>query len=182
MKSHTLSILICAALVCADAGAQDALPIAAGALTFEREGAVNGCGVRLTGGAVGAGGPSTWFDVSFNVFRHGIALAQATAFEIRRADFTGESPTARVPLQSAWLRTANGNATLGENNERADTLVYPLRDEAVFELFDAVARGQTLSVGVQRWGDRVDAVYSGAPVLTDQTREQIGECLEKLLR
>jgi hypothetical protein len=184
MKTYTFLFLICASLpaLASAAAAQNAPPISADALVYARDGVVNGCGVRLTGGAPNASGPSTWFDVSVNVFRRDIAIAQAIAYEIRRSDFTGDSRPARVPLQSAWLRSADGKARLGENAERLDTLAYTLLTEDALALFDAIARGQPLSVGLKRWGDRVDSVYSGTPALADQTREQIGECLATLLQ
>src|SRR5687767_5335597 len=106
--------------------AQDALPIAAESIVHEREGSIIGCGVRLTGGSTGARGPSSWFDVSFNVFGGGIALAQAVAYEMRHSGIAGDSQPSRVPVQSAWIAAGAGSAKLGENLERHESLVYSL--------------------------------------------------------
>jgi hypothetical protein len=157
-----------------------AIPLAAQSLVYQRDGAVQGCGVRLTGGEPSALGASAWFDVSFNVFRRGVALAQSIAYEIRRSAYAGDSRPARVPVQSTWLKAADGRARLGENNQRRETLVYTLALDDALSLFEAVGSGRAVSIGIKRWGQPTDSVYTGAPELTAETREQIGECLARL--
>jgi hypothetical protein len=186
MKAAAIVVLAGLACLCAapsqPARAQGApaLPLAAQSLVYQRDGAVQGCGVRLTGGEPGASGPSAWFDVSFNVFRRGIALAQSIAYEIRRSGYSGESRPARVPVQSTWLKAADGRARLGENLERRDALVYTLVLDDALSLFEAVGSGRAVSIGIKRWGQATDSVYTGAPELTSETREQIAECLARL--
>jgi hypothetical protein len=157
-----------------------AIPLAAQSLVYQRDGAVQGCGVRLTGGEPSALGASAWFDVSFNVFRRGIALAQSIAYEIRRSAYAGDSRPARVPVQSTWLKAADGRARLGENDQRRETLVYTLALDDALSLFEAVGSGRAVSIGIKHWGQPTDSVYTGAPELTAETREQIGECLARL--
>jgi len=36
-------------------------------------------------------------------------------------------------------------------------------------------------LGIKRWGQRVDSVHSGAPILTSESRERVSACLEQLV-
>jgi hypothetical protein len=163
--------------------AQDAreFGLAAQSLVYQRDGVVQGCGVRLTGGEPNASAPSSWLDVSFNVFRRGVALAQAIAYEIGRSEYAGDSRPSSVPIQSTWLKPAEGKARLGENSERRESLVYPLGLDDALALFQAVAQNEPVIIGVKRWGQRTDSVYTGKAVLDSDTRARIGECLTSLL-
>jgi hypothetical protein len=158
------------------------MPMEALALVHERQGEVHGCGVRLTGGDAKPVA-SAWFDVSFNVFRRGVGLAQSFVYEMKRSGHEGEGRPARVPVQSTWLKAADeASARLGENTERRDSLVYTLLIDDVLSLFEAVGRGRPVMLGIRQWGQRVDAVYSGVPVIGDGAREQITACLAALAR
>ena len=178
-RPRNLIAALLLAAVCAP-GAAAEVPVAADALVHARDGAVHGCGVRLTGGEPVAGGASAWFDVSFNVFRRGIALAQSIAYEIRHSGYEGDARPARVPVQSAWLKTPGGSARMGENLQRLDTLIYPLVLDDALALFRAVASGETLTLGIKRWDQRVASVYAGAPALSDDARRRIEACLARL--
>jgi hypothetical protein len=124
---------------------------------------------------------SSWFDVSFNVFRRGFGLAQAIVYEIRPSGYEGDARPATVAVQSTWLKaTDEGSARLGENTQRRDALVYSLVVDDVLSLFEAVARARPISLGIRRWGQRVDAVYTGVPSLGDDARKQITSCLAGL--
>ena len=165
------------------AGAHAAeVPIAAQPLVHERGGAVQGCGARLTGGEAARAGSSAWFDVSFNVFRDGVALAQSYAYEFRRSEYDGEARPARVPVQSAWMRGTQRSTRLGENTERSDTLVYRLVLDDAVALFEALAAGDTVTIGIKRWDQRAASVYAGKPTLSDEGRQQIADCLARLTR
>lgn len=144
-----------------------------------RESKVHGCGVRLTGGAPGKAA-SSWFDMSFNAFRRGLGIAQAIAYEIKRSEFEGDSRPAIVPVQSTWLKAGAGSTRLGENIERRDTLIYTMVMDDVLRLFEALANGESVTVGIRHWGQRVDAVYTGAPMLSTDSRHRISSCLEAL--
>jgi hypothetical protein len=149
-------------------------------LVYERDGMVQGCGVRITGGEPGASAPSSWFDVSFNVFRRGVALAQSYAYEMRPSAYDAESRPERVPVQSTWLAVADGAVRRGENTEQRDSLVYALVVDDALSLFQALAEGRPLRLGIKRWDQRDDTVYSGAPTLSGDTRNRIGDCLASL--
>jgi hypothetical protein len=156
------------------------MPIVAQPLVYTRDGEVQGCGARLTGGEAGAGAASEWFDVSFNVFRGGLALAQSYAYELKRSAYGGDARPARVPVQSAWLKAQSGGARLGENLERRDTLVYRLVLDDALALFRALAAGDSVTVGIKRWGESAESVYAGKPQLTEDARIRIASCLAAL--
>jgi hypothetical protein len=179
MKSILETIAIAAALCVAGPATAAEIQVVAQALVHARDGNVQGCGVRLTGGEPAAGA-SAWFDVSFNVFRRGAALAQSIAYEIRRSS-DGDARPARVPVQSTWIKAPQGSARLGENTERRETLVYPLVLDEALGLFRAVAAGEALTVGIKRWDQPKAAVYGGKPVLSGEARQAIGNCLARLV-
>jgi hypothetical protein len=173
-------LLYCIAVVCLVPTAHAAeMPMTVEPLVHEHDGLVRGCGARLTGGEAAPAAPSEWFDVSFNVFRGGVALAQSYVYEIRHSE-DGESRPARVPVQSAWLKGPSSPARLGENTDRRDALVYPLAADDALALFQAVAAGATMNVGIKRWGELADTVYSGKPTFSEDGRRIIADCLARL--
>jgi hypothetical protein len=181
MKLLIVVMVLCAMALGSAHAAESTPPtgIAALPITHLRDGAVHGCGVRLTGGQPGTPA-SSWFDVSFNVFRRGIALVQSIAYEIRRSEYDGESRPSRVPVQSTWLAATETGARVGENTERRETLFYRLLVDDVLALFEAVASGRPLTLGIKRWGEGVDTVYTGTAVLDMDSRQKIGACLGAL--
>ena len=175
-----LALCVLGSIELAGAQGTNQMPMEALPLVHVRQGEVHGCGVRLTGGEPNAA-VSSWFDVSFNVFRRGFGLAQSIAYEMRRSGYEGEGRPARVPVQSTWLKTAaEGSARLGENTERNESLVYRLVIDDVLALFEAVASGRPVTLGIRQWGQRVDAVYTGTPILTADSRQEITACLAGL--
>ena len=109
---------------------------------------------------------SSWFDVSFNVFKPGPGIAQSIAYEMKHSEYDGDSRPAKVPVRSTWLKVAEGSPQLGENTERSDSLVYTLVMDGVLGLFEAVANGEPVTLGIKRWDQRTDAVYTGTPALS----------------
>ena len=172
--------LMCALCAGATAYAQAPapIPISAQPLTHLREGRIQGCGVRLTGGEPGKQ-VSAWFDVSFNLFHRGLGLAQSIAYEIRRSE-DGESRPQKVAVRSAWLRANETDTRLGENLEQRDSLVYTLLGDDVLSLFAALANNQPLTVGIKRWDQREDSVYTATALLDRESRGRIGACLAAL--
>ena len=167
-------------LVAAATASAGEMPIAAQPLVHSRDGAVHGCGARLTGGDAVTARDSAWFDVSFNVFRGGYALAQSYAYELRPSNSDGEARPARVPLQSAWMKSPHAAARLGENTEQRETLVYTLFMDDAVDLFRALAAGEPVTVGIKRWDRRNASVYAGKPELTEENRRRIADCLVRL--
>ena len=164
----------------AAAPAAPAIAIEAQPLTHTREGRVQGCGLRLTGGEPGTPA-SSWFDVSFNVFARGTGIAQSFAYEIKRSEgYEGDSRPAKVPVRSTWVRAGEGSTRRGENTEPRDSLVYTLLVEDVLALFEAVAQSRAVTLGVRRWGQPSDAVYSGTPVISEESRTEVSACLGRL--
>jgi hypothetical protein len=157
------------------------LAIAALPLTHVRDGQVQGCGMRFTGGE--ARSPvSSWFDVSINVFRRGIGIAQSIAYEIRRSEVEGDSRPTIAPVESTWVRAGERTARRGENTARNGSLVYTLVSDDVVDVFEAVARDEPVTLGIKRWGEASDIVYMGRAMMNDESRHQIGACLVELLR
>ncbi len=181
MNAAAVPLIACALLAAGAARAQPhaSMLMEAQPLTHVRDGKVQGCGLRLTGGEPGKQA-SSWFDVSFNVFRRGFGLAQSIAYEIRRSEYEGDSRPAKVPVQSTWLKVSDGAARLGENTDRRDTLVYMLVIDDVLALFEAVANGDPVTLGIKRWDQRADAVYTGAPLITSDSRSRMSACLAEL--
>ena len=173
-----LSMLASAPAAAGDGGAA-AIVVEAQPLTYMRDGTVQGCGVRFTGGEPGTPS-SSWFDVSVNVFNRGVGLAQSIAYEIRRSEFDGESRPERVPVRSTWVKTAEGSTRLGESTERRESLIYRLLVDDVLAVFEAVATGQPVTLGIRRWGERVDTVYTATPVLTEDSGARMSTCLASL--
>ena len=163
------------------AAADAAAPMAlvAQPLTHVREGQVQGCGLRLTGGAAGRAA-SSWFDVSVNVFGTGGSLVQAIVYELKASEYDGEARPARVPVRSTWIRVGEGSTRRGENIERKDTLVYRLLAEDALALFEALAEGRSIAVGIRRWGEPEESVHKGAPALDEAARAEVGACLGRL--
>lgn len=182
MRALLALVALCGLAPIGAACAQSAreLPIEASALVHMREGEVQGCGLRLTGGEPKPDA-SSWFDVSFNVFRRGFGLAQSIVYEIKPSGYEGDARPAKVAVQSTWLKAGDeGSVRLGENTDRRDSLVYSLVVDDVLSLFEAVARKQPVTLGIRQWGQRVDAVHSGVPALSDDARRQITSCLAAL--
>lgn len=159
--------------------ASQAIVMDAAPLMHMRDGAVHGCGVRLTGGLPGTP-VSSWFDLSFNVFRRGVGLVQSIAYELRRSEYDGESRPERVPVQSTWLTAAEAGSRSGENIERRDTLVYRILVDDVLALFEAIATGRPMTLGIRRWGEREDRVHSATASLDVDSRQKIASCLSGL--
>lgn len=181
MKALGTLVVALSGALAMPASAADAtpMPLEVQPLTHARDGQVRGCGLRLTGGEA-AKPVSSWFDVSFNVFASGVGIAQSVAYELRRSEYDGESRPARVPVRSTWIKAAEGSTRRGENSERRETLVYTLLAEDVLELFEAVAEGRTISVGIRPWGEAADSVHTGAPVLDEAARDEVNACLAQL--
>ena len=154
------------------------MPLVAQPLTHVRDGQVQGCGLRVTGGVAGRAA-SSWFDVSVNVFGAGGSLVQAIVYELRPSE-DGEARPARVPVRSTWISAGESSTRRGENIERRDTLVYRLLGEDALALFEALAQGRSIAVGIRRWGEPEESVHQGAPVLDEAARAEVAACLGSL--
>ena len=157
------------------------LAIEALPLTHMQNGQVRGCGLRFTGGEARVP-VSSWFDVSLNIFRRGIAIAQSIVYEIRRSEVEGDSRPTTAAVESTWVRAGERSARRGENVERKGSLVYALVSDDVVEVFEAVAKGEPVTLGIKRWGDPIDIVYTGPAVMGGESRQQVGACLAELLQ
>src|SRR5688572_21265738 len=71
-------------------------------LVYVREGAVNGCGVRLFGGQAGTVGAVPYFDVSFNLWRNGAGIVKAMSYDLRVEELAAGKRPVGLPISSAW--------------------------------------------------------------------------------
>jgi hypothetical protein len=69
---------------------------------------------------------------------------------------------------------------VAENPERSDTLIWRLLLDDAVALFQALASGDTITVGIKRWDQPIASVYAGTPALTDEDRRALAECLARL--
>ena len=178
-------VLVLCALWPAEAPAQapKPLPLAGEALTHTRDGAVQGCGVRVTGGQAAARAHSLWLDVSVNVYRQGVALVQAIAYEIQPPRYEPETRPERIAVQRAWIKPedAAGSTRLGETTEMRDALVYRVTLDDATAVFEALAAGRPLAIGIRGWGRPREAVVGGPVALSDDTRARIADCFSALV-
>lgn len=139
--------------------------------------------MRLTGGETRPGSSSVWLDVSVNVYRPGVAVVQAIAYEISPPRYEERSPPQRLKVQRAWVRPENAPRTsrLGENTEAREALVYGVTLDDAAALFEAVATGNPVALGVRPWGRPRETVLGGRVTLGDDTRGRIADCLEALV-
>lgn len=180
------AVLFVAALWPNAAGAQpnSLVPLAAEALTHTRDGAVEGCGLRFTGGHIAIGAKSVWLDLSINVYRRGVAIVQALAYEIDRPRYeVPETPPQRVPVQRAWIKSqaAAGSTRLGETTEVRDSLVYRVTFDDAAAVLQAVASDQAIAMGVRPWGRPRETVLAGHVTVRNDSRARIADCLTALV-
>ena len=177
-------VLFVLALAAAPPGAGAAeLPLVADALTHERAGRTEACGIRITGGSAGPKAASVWVDLSVNVWASGAALVQAIAYEMPPSTYDKETRPVRVPIQRAWVkpRDAPGSTRLGENLEARDGLVYRITLDDATRLFEAIATGKPLAIGMRPWGVRREWVFEGAAQLSGAARDSLRACLGALV-
>ncbi len=127
--------------------------------------------------------PSIWLDVSFNVYRSGLALVQALAYTIPASTLDGEARPRRLAVQRAWVQQEEGRGVTraGENTERREMLVYALTLEDVGALFEAVSTGRPLTLAVTPWDERRETILKGVAALSDKNRADTTACLEALV-
>jgi hypothetical protein len=185
MRAVLLCLLASFASTAAGAVTQESTPLVIGAQALRHGDAagMEGCGVRLNGGRVNVKRASYWFDVSVNVYAAGHALVQAIQYSIDPPAFDVRTPPERTMLQSAWIRVDRrvANTRMGENRERRDAVIYAIDLEEARALFEGLAHGQAIAIGIKRWGDPEAAVYVGTPELNGDTLSDLGSCLDALV-
>jgi hypothetical protein len=144
-----------------------------------RDGRVQGCGVRLVGGEARAP-VSSWFDVSVNVFGADTAIAQSIVYEMKISGPEGDSVPTIAPVETTWIHIGEATTRRGENAERKSSLVYTVSVEDAIALFETVARGDSVTLGIKRWGQAEEVLYTGIPFMVDETREHMSACLEAM--
>jgi hypothetical protein len=171
------------AALAASGAAESDLPLAATALVYANAGKTEGCGIRITGGRPASRGRSIWIDVSLNVYTNGAGVVQAIAYALAPSAYEGENRPERVSMQRAWVKPRESIAStrLGENVEARDSVVYAVTLDEAGRLFQAVATGQALVIGLRAWDEPREWTFSGTAELTGDARADIGACLASLV-
>jgi hypothetical protein len=154
-------------------------------LVYVREGAVNGCGVRLFGGQAGTVGAVPYFDVSFNLWRNGAGMVKAISYDLRVEELAAGKRPVGLPISSAWIKTAGAAATQPlkgvQAGEDKGSILYAASAESVILLFRGLSERSVFMVGVKRTGQASERIFSGRPQLADNDREQVRSCLQELM-
>ena len=155
-------------------------------LQYTKQGAVDGCGVRLVGITAPVPGVKKvhTLDVSFNVanpgggiVKGGLMTLSVQALAARKLDQAVE-----VPIKGLWLKAPGSPATTPAEGKvlRAVThkhaLMYGARLPPVLALIEAMQEGKPIQVGFRVSADDMDHVFFGKVEMTDAETAQFTQC------
>lgn len=157
-------------------------------LMYMKDGAVNGCGLRIIGG-----NPSqtsaivNMFDVSINVYRSEGAMVKIVSYSTTVAELQTNKPPKTIKVKSGWLKTPGEKATdPGVNpavsGDDPNSILYRTSIDSAISIFTAYARQQPISVGIFRAADTSERVYYGRINMSSQEMEQHRSCIQELSR
>lgn len=190
MKLRTYCLLGLAALMTltsAQAGTVEQALIIAEPQMQVKDGALEGCGMRLKSMPIDTAGLASTvvIDMSFNIYRSGMTLLKGGAVRIAlREPSRGQASNA--PIESFWMKAQSSRPTkpLHGHVMEAENPGYLLYGETlpeVSKLFNGLVDGTPLTLGVRLKGESIDRIYSGIPRLSDADRAQHAECLGGLV-
>ena len=153
-----------------------------------KDGAIQGCGYRLKSFPQSLRGLNSVvaLDTSFNIYAEGSALLKGGAVRFPvNAGALGQA--ANKPIVSFWMKAQAEKPTKALNGKvlAADTQGYLIYGEAistVAKLFESVAEGTPLTIGVRVKSEGVDRIHSGVARLTDQDQAQTVQCMAELIK
>ena len=154
---------------------------------YMKEGAVNGCGVRVLIADLVPGVPVVpVYDLSFNLF-HSYASVKGGSYDVLLEDVRNGKPwgnDSRVPLASIWVKAANMPATVPLNglhpSEDKGFFLYAADVERVTALFLAVGQGESISVGTRRKDAKTERIFTGPIKLEAAEVAELMQCLSEL--
>ena len=161
-------------------------------LVYQKDGQVNGCGVRFV--AVSAFNSRKdavrIVDGSFMVSATGYGIVKAGMMTTTGgAVLDGMKNTKQVRTKFFWLRRAGGDPTTPTQGkvlaspEDAGFLFYGISLEAAMDLLTALlADGKELEVGMEPVGSGTAWVLAGKLKLEEGETERISDCMEALVR
>jgi hypothetical protein len=152
------------------------------------DGAVQGCGFRIKSAPRTLDGLTSVLvlDMSFNIYADGFAGLKGGAVRIPvKSGAPGHGTI--LQIQNFWMKVESERPTKPLNGEPLQAenpgyLIYVESVEAVGNLFNGVAEGKTLTVGVRLKGEGIDRIYSGVAHLSDADRRQGAQCLNDLIK
>jgi len=153
-----------------------------------KDGAIQGCGYRLKSIPQSLAGLTSVIvlDTSFNIYAKGKALLKGGAVRVAvKAGAPGKAENRQIA--SFWIKAQGEKPTKALNGkvipgETQGYLLYVETIAAVAKLFDSVADGTPLTIGVRVKGEGIDRIYSGVAQLSDQDRNQGAQCLNDLVK
>lgn len=155
-------------------------------LIYTDAGKVTGCGMRV----VGVDSPSTSaaefksFDVSVNIDSRPVGFGKVIGELNSVAD---PRKSRRQSLHGVWLRAKHDDpvAPIGDGlrPSPADKGAYLFQApaNATMDLIFSMLKGDPLQVGL-RWERDREAIYLGRPVLPDDEKRQVMECLDRIFK
>jgi len=153
-----------------------------------KDGAIQGCGYRLKSIPQSLVGLTSVIvlDTSFNIYAEGMVLLKGGAVRIDvKAGAPGKAENRQIA--SFWMKAQGEKPTKALNGkvipgETQGYLLYGESIAAVAKLFDSVADGTPLTIGVRVKGEGIDRIYSGIAQLSEQDRAQGAQCLDELVK
>jgi hypothetical protein len=164
------------------------------ALVYMKDGAIDGCGVRVlvvdVPAAYDQASLITAYDVSFNLKPSGLAVVQARSIDATLSDYESGDRNRRraIAPEKFWFKASGARATapIGRMNGRMlpgddrGSVVYLSDFDSVIALFAAHGARKPISMGVVRPGMRAERVFSGQINMSDSERKQVAACLDRL--
>ena len=178
------------ALVCAapavSAGPVVEVEFAGQPIQFTKQGAIDGCGVRLVGVTSPASAVSSVqvIDVSFNVANPGGGIVKGGLMTMpAKALIAGKLDGAvEVPIKGLWLKAPGEVAThpVDDKFRRTTThkhsLMYATSLAPVMALVTAFEEGKPVQVGFRVSSKDMEHVFFGKIAMTEAERAQFEQC------
>ena len=151
-------------------------------LQYLRDGAVNGCGIRMIAVEVADNLSTEASEVSINVYDRGRAIVKAIAYAPL---VQGDRVPKTLKVNAAWARAPGSNATraLGQTGYGDDkrSLLYATDLGGALAILQAQIQGKPVQVSVQREGEKSYRILSGVVLMTRQEQEQLQVCVAELV-
>jgi hypothetical protein len=157
-------------------------------LSYQKEGVVTGCGIRVFSLIEVAGAkPGRVIDVSFNLWNNGSSLVKGMMSEYDTLSVQKEPKRRSLPINKVWLKAPNVAATHPLDNkfkpgEDTNSILYSTSLDSVLDLFLTVLDSRPISIGIQRQGDKSERIYFGQVKLSAAEVSQAKMCLDEALK
>lgn len=185
---HLLAIVTAMFLASATAGTVEQAVIVAEPQMQVKDGAVEGCGMRLKSMPIDTTGLTSALviDMSFNIYRSGMALLKGGAVRIPLRE-ASRGQVSNAPIDSFWMKIQSSRPTKPLHGhvmpaENPGYLLYGEALDEVVKLFDGLADRTPLTLGVRLKAEGIDRIYAGVAQLSDADRAQHAQCLGDLIR